>query len=266
MPDGAAGALADRVALVTGGASGIGLATAVALASDGATVFMGVRDTAHGRSVAADAASRSLDVRVVAMDVSDARSVADGFDEIDAAGRLDIVVNNAGMDMVGRAETLSEIDWDQCLDTNLKGPFLVARQAIPRMRATGGGVIVNVSSNAGLVARADEPAYSTSKAGLLMLTRSLARAHAEDRIRVNAVCPGPVGDTAIMDRNLARAPDRSAALESYLRKSPLAAAWGRLIDPGEVAALIRFLCSDVAVMITGATITIDGGKSLDGPG
>jgi NAD(P)-dependent dehydrogenase (short-subunit alcohol dehydrogenase family) len=199
------------------------------------------------------------------MDVSDAQSVASAFLEIDGAGRLDIVVNNAGIDMVGRAETLSEIDWDRCLDTNLKGPFLVARQAIPRMRATGGGVIVNVSSNAGLVARADEPAYSTSKAGLLMLTRSLALAHAEDRIRVNAVCPGPVGDTGIMERNLRGAPDPAAALASYVAKAPLAHAWGRMIDPAEVAAAIRFLCSDAAVMITGATIAVDGGKSIAGP-
>jgi NAD(P)-dependent dehydrogenase (short-subunit alcohol dehydrogenase family) len=258
--------LAGRVAIVTGGATGIGLATARALAADGATVVVGVRDLARGRRVAADESARGLDVRAVRMDVSDADSVASAFLQIDGAGRLDIVVNNAGIDMVGRAESLSEIDWDRCLDTNLKGPFLVARQAIPRMRATGGGVIINVSSNAGLVARADEPAYSTSKAGLLMLTRSLARAHAQDRIRVNAVCPGPVGDTGIMDRNLAAAPDRSAALESYLQKAPLAAALGRLIHPGEVAALIRFLCSDMAVMITGATVAIDGGKSVDGPG
>ena len=99
-----------------------------------------------------------------------------------------------------------------------------------------------------------------------MLTRSLARAHAEDRIRVNAVCPGPVGDTGIMDRNLAEAADPAAALASYLAKAPLAAAWGRLIEPAEVAAMIRFLCSDEAAMITGATVPIDGGKSLDGAG
>jgi NAD(P)-dependent dehydrogenase (short-subunit alcohol dehydrogenase family) len=127
-------------------------------------------------------------------------------------------------------------------------------------------VIVNVASNAGLVARADEPAYSTSKAGLLMLTRALALAHAGDRIRVNAVCPGPVRDTGIMDRNLARATDPAAALASYLGKAPLAAAWGRLIDPAEVAAMIRYLCSDAAAMITGATIAIDGGKSTQAPG
>ena len=200
------------------------------------------------------------------MDVSDARSVADAFGVLDGAGRLDIVVNNAGINTVGRVEDLSESDWDACLDTNLKGAFLVARQAVPRLRSTGGGAIVNVASNAGLVARADEPAYSVSKAGLLMLTRSLALAHAEDRIRVNAVCPGPVGDTRIMDGNLAQAADPAAALASYLRKAPLAEAWGRLIEPAEVAALIRFLCSDAAVMITGAVVAIDGGKSAGGPG
>lgn len=258
--------LQGRVALVTGGATGIGLATARALASDGAIVYIAARDLARGLRATADAAARGLDIRAIRMDVSDAQSVEAAFLAVDDAGRLDIVVNNAGIDMVGRVEDLSEIDWDRALDTNLKGPFLVARLAIPRMRATGGGAIVNVASNAGLVARADEPAYSTSKAGLLMLTRSLARAHAEDRIRVNAVCPGPVGDTGIMDRNLAEAPDPAAALASYLRKAPLAAAWGRLIKPGEVAALIRFLCSDMAAMITGATIAIDGGKSIDGPG
>jgi NAD(P)-dependent dehydrogenase (short-subunit alcohol dehydrogenase family) len=258
--------LTGRVALVTGGATGIGLATAQALATDGAAVYIGVRDMARGRRVAAEESARGLDIRTIPMDVSDAQSVAESFAEVDDAGRLDIVVNNAGINMVGRVEALSELDWDTCLDTNLKGPFLVARQAIPRMRSTGGGVIINVASNAGLVARADEPAYSTSKAGLLMLTRSLARAHAEDRIRVNAVCPGPVGDTGIMDRNLANADDPAAAFASHLQMAPLAAARGRLIAPGEVAALIRFLCSDMAAMITGATVTIDGGKSLEGQG
>ncbi|HLO35567.1 MAG TPA: SDR family NAD(P)-dependent oxidoreductase [Candidatus Deferrimicrobium sp.] len=258
--------LAGRVAVVTGGATGIGLATARALATDGAAVYIAVRDSARGRRVAAEESARGLDIRAVLMDVSDAESVGAAFLEVDDAGRLDILVNNAGINMVGRVEDLSEAGWDAALDTNLKGPFLVARQAIPRMRSTGGGVIVNVSSNAGLVARADEPAYSTSKAGLLMLTRALARAHAEDRIRVNAVCPGPVGDTGIMDQNLAQAPDPVAALATYLKKAPLAAAWGRLIDPDEVAALIRFLCSDAAAMITGAIVAVDGGKSLEGGG
>src|SRR4029079_18097290 len=106
---------------------------------------------------------------------------------------------------------------------------------------------------------------STSKAALLMLTRSLARAHAEDRIRVNAVCPGPVGNTGIMDRALAESSDPAATLQASLRTAPLAAAWGRVIDAGEVAALIRYLCSDAAVIITRATISLAGGKSVAGP-
>jgi NAD(P)-dependent dehydrogenase (short-subunit alcohol dehydrogenase family) len=257
--------LAGHVALVTGGATGIGLATARTLAGHGAVVYVAGRDTDRLHRVTLDASARKLALRAVTMDVTDAASVANAFAAIDAAGRLDIVVNNAGLDMIGRVEDLSEADWDACLDTNLKGPFLVTRQAIPRLRASGGGVIVNVASNAGLVARADEPAYSASKAALLMLTRSLALAHAADRIRVNAVCPGPVGDTGIMDRNLARAEDPAAALGAYVGRAPLAAAWGRLIEPAEVAAAISFLCSGAAAMITGATIAIDGGKSAAGP-
>ena len=258
--------LAGRVAFVTGGATGIGLATARALAADGATVFIAARDLERGRRAAADESARGADVRAVPMDVTDPGSVVAAFHEIDAAGRLDIVVNNAGINMVGRVEDLSESDWDAALDTNLKGAFLVSRQAVPRLRSTGGGVIVNVASNAGLLARADEPAYSTSKAGLLMLTRSLARAHAEDRIRVNAVCPGPVGNTGIMDRSLAASSDPAATLDASLRTAPLAAAWGRVIGAGEVAALIRYLCSDAAAMITGAVVAVDGGKSLEGGG
>jgi NAD(P)-dependent dehydrogenase (short-subunit alcohol dehydrogenase family) len=259
------GRLTGRVAIVTGGASGIGLATARSLAGDGAAVYLAVRDLERGRR-AVDESSPGLDLRLVEMDVTDAVAVGAAFAEMDDAGRLDIVVNNAGIDAVGRVEALSDEAWQRCIDTNLTGPFLVARAAIPRLRRAGGGVIVNVASNAGLVARADEPAYSAAKAGLLMLTRSLALAHAEDRIRVNAVCPGPVGGTGIMDRNLAAASDPPAALAGYLRRAPLAAAWGRLIEPAEVAAAIRFLCTDDAAMITGATLAIDGGKSAAGPG
>lgn len=256
--------LAGRVAVVTGGASGIGLATARILAADGAIVYLAVRDLERGRR-ASDATPGTVDIRVVRMDVTDGGSIRQAFAEIDVTGRLDIVVNNAGIDTVGRVEELSDAAWDRCLATNLTGPFLVTREAIPRLRRSGGGAIVNVASNAGLIARADEPAYSTAKAGLLMLTRSLALAHAADRIRVNAVCPGPVGGTGIMDRNLAEAADPSAALESYLARAPLAAALGRLIEPGEVAAAIRFLCSDAATMITGATLAVDAGKSAAGP-
>src|SRR3982751_5210839 len=114
------GELEGRVAVVTGGATGIGLATARALARDGAAVYIAVRDVGRGRAVAARATADGLDLRVVAMDVTDGASVATALDELDTAGRLDIVVNNAGIDMVGRIDDLSEDDWDACLDTNLK--------------------------------------------------------------------------------------------------------------------------------------------------
>jgi NAD(P)-dependent dehydrogenase (short-subunit alcohol dehydrogenase family) len=251
--------------MVTGGATGIGLATSRALAADGTTVYVAARDYGRAQTVAADGLAAGLDLRAVQLDVRDAASVANAFAMIAAdEARLDILVNNAGVDCVGRLESIDEAAWDDCLDTNLKGAFLCTRAALPMLRASHGGSIVNIASNAGLVARADEPAYSTSKAGMLMLTRSLALAHAADRIRVNAVCPGPVGGTVIMDRNLKRATDREAALAGYLARSPLAAAYGRLIEPGEIAGLVVYLCSDAATMITGATIAIDGGKSAAG--
>src|SRR5712691_7717841 len=111
--------LAGRVAVVTGGATGIGLATVRALAADGAAVYIAARDAARARRVAAEETARGFDIRAVRMDVTDAQSVAGAFVEVDDAGRLDIVVNNAGIDMSGRVESLSELDWDTCLDTNL---------------------------------------------------------------------------------------------------------------------------------------------------
>jgi NAD(P)-dependent dehydrogenase (short-subunit alcohol dehydrogenase family) len=122
-------------------------------------------------------------------------------------------------------------------------------------------VIINNASNAGLTARAHDPVYAASKAGLVMLTRSMALAHAQDRIRVNAICPGPVGDTVLMQDYIATADDPAARAESVIRAAPMAAAWGRMITPEEIAAAVLFLCSDAAVMITGAVLAIDGGKS-----
>ena len=252
--------------LVTGGASGIGLATALALGGMGMTVYVGGRREAQGRLAVESLRQAAIDGRYVQIDVRDSASVAMAFARIaDASGTLDILVNNAGVDCVGAVDELAESQWDDCFDTNLKGAFLCSRAAIPLMRSAGGGVIINNASNAGLVARANEPAYSAAKAGLVMLTRSMALAYAADRIRVNAVCPGPVARTGIMDRNLRSAVDPAAAAAGYIARAPLAAAYGRMIEPEEVAALVAYLCSDAATMITGAIIPIDAGKSA-GPG
>jgi NAD(P)-dependent dehydrogenase (short-subunit alcohol dehydrogenase family) len=201
--------------------------------------------------------------------VCDVRCEADVARLIDRAaspaGRLDILVNNAGVGLVKQITDVTEEEWDACLDTNLKGAFLASKHAIGRMRASGGGAIVNIASNAGLLPRAHDPVYSVSKGALVALTRSLALCHARDRIRVNAVCPGPVEGTRMMDEDLSKAPDRDAAVRGLIAASPLVAAYSRMITPDEVAEAVLYLVSDAAAMVTGTAIAIDGGKSLGVP-
>lgn len=254
--------LKNRIAIVTGGASGIGRATALLLARHGAKVFIGdLRLLPENNELFA-----SLCIHQQACDVrqdADVRSLVDAA--IKEAGGVDILVNNAGIGMVKQIPEVSEAEWDACLDTNFKAAFLAAKQVIPVMQRRGGGVIVNVSSNAGLLPRAHDPVYSTSKGALLSLTRSLALCHAPDQIRVNAVCPGPVGDTGMMNADLAKAADPAATAQSFIDASPLARAFGRMISPEEVAQAVLYLVSDAARMVTGTAIAIDGGKSLGVP-
>ena len=182
-----------------------------------------------------------------------------------ATGRLDIVVNNAGIGLVKQIPDVTEEEWDRVLDINFKSVFLTARHAIPHLKKAGGGSIVNVSSNAGLLPRAHDPVYSTSKGAMIALTKSLALCHAKDRIRVNAVCPGPVGDTGMMNADLAKAADPAALSQMMIDASPLAKAFKRMISPDEVAQAVSYLVSDAAAMVTGTSIGIDGGKSLGVP-
>ena len=254
--------LTDRVAVVTGGASGIGRATAMLLASHGATVFVGDYDPLPANATE----FTPLRIELLRCDV---RREADVRALIDAAvarcGGIDILVNNAGIGMVKQITEVTEEDWDACLDTNLKGAFLGCKHAIPYMRRRGGGSIVNMASNAGLLPRAHDPVYSTSKGALIALTKSLALCHSVDRIRVNAVCPGPVGETRMMNADLDRAADRAATAKQFIAASPLARAHRRMISPEEVAASILYLVSDAAAMVTGTCVAIDGGKSLGVP-
>jgi len=252
-----------KVAIVTGGASGIGRATALLLAKQGARVFVG--DYKIGPQVAAELEQAGIHLQPC--DVRKSEDVAQLVGTvISAAGGVDILINNAGTVMVGQIPELSEADWDACLDTNLKAAFLFARSVIPSMKERCGGVIVNISSNAGLLPRAHDPIYSTSKGAMNAFTRSLALSHAPDRIRVNAVCPGPVSETGIMDADLAKAADAAATAQRMIDASPLAKAFSRMITPEEVAEAVLYLVSDAAAMVTGTFIAIDGGKSLGVPG
>lgn len=254
--------LAGKVAVVTGGASGIGRATALRLARAGASVTVGdlrVTAAAIGELESAGVAVRECDVRVEA----DVERLVRGAAE--RGGGLDILVNCAGITFTRQIPEVREEEWDACLDTNLKGAFLASKHAIPWLKKQGGGAIVNMSSNAGLLPRAHDPVYSTSKGALIALTRSLALSHAADRIRVNAVCPGPVQDTRIMDDELEAAQDRDQVRQRIIAASPLCRAVGRMITPEEVAEAVAYLVSDAAAMVTGTSLAIDGGKSLGVP-
>ncbi|MCO6455170.1 MAG: SDR family oxidoreductase [Pirellulaceae bacterium] len=256
MPD-----LAGRVAVVTGGANGIGRATALVLAEHGARVLVGdikLLDENHERFAELGIRQRQCDVRLEA----DVQSL---IEEAAAdTARLDILVNNAGVGLVKPITEVTEEEWDRCLDINLKGAFFGCKHAIPWMRPAGGS-IVNIASNAGLLPRAHDPVYSISKLALVGLTRSLALCHSVDKIRVNAVCPGPVGDTGMMNADLEAAPDPDAFRQQIIGASPLARACNRMIDPREVAEAVLYLVSDAASMVTGTALAIDGGKSLGVP-
>lgn len=254
--------LTGRIAVVTGGASGIGRAIAVMLAECGVRVFVGDYDPVPENDVASQQlgiVDRRCDVRVEA----DVKALIDTA--ISEGGGLDILINNAGIGMVKPITEVSEEEWSACLDTNLKGAFLACKHAIPHLIARGGGSIVNTASNAGILPRAHDPVYSISKGALVALTKCLALCHSPDRIRVNAVCPGPVGDTRMMNADLDRVEDRQAAVGQFISASPLARAWGRMISPEEIAEAVLYLVSDAAQMVTGTSIAIDGGKSLGVP-
>jgi NAD(P)-dependent dehydrogenase (short-subunit alcohol dehydrogenase family) len=251
-----ADATSARVALITGGASGIGLATANRLAADGFALALADIDTPGlDRAVGAMSPGVALAVPtdVRSFEACDAAVSA----AVDRLGRLDALVNCAGVWVEGATDTMTEADWDRVVDVNLKGTFAMCRSAIPALEATR-GCIVNVSSDAGLWGNKGAAIYSASKGGVTVLSKALAVELAERGIRVNAVCPGDVDSPMI--RYQAETfgsgdPEGYLAklLEAYPQRPP------RFIRPDEVAELIAYLCSEKAAPITGAAISIDFG-------
>lgn len=251
----------DTAAVVTGAASGIGRAIARRLAEGGARVV----GCDFNRVETDERQDAELGIEMMSCDVRDESQLAQVVDRAAERGKMRILVNNAGIGMVKPIEEVTSEDWDRCLDTNLRGAFFGCKLAIPHMRAAGGGSIVNIASNAGLLPRAHDPVYSISKGALVSLTRSLALCHSVDRIRVNSICPGPVGETRMMNADLDQAADRDAAVQNFILASPLARAHARMISPQEVAAAAWYLVSPESAMVTGTHIAIDGGKSLGVP-
>jgi len=240
-------ALAGKVAVVTGAAGGIGAAAAKALAAAGACVALFDRDGERVAATAAEIAGASA----YPIDISEKSAVEAAFASVARDfGGLDILVNNAGIESVWTIERMPEAEWDRVLAVNLKAAMLCTQAAVPAMRARGGGAIVNVASVAGKrISFSGGASYTASKAGLLGFTRHAAFELGIDRIRVNAVCPGPTL-TPMIERNLNAA--QRKGVEAII---PL----GRWVMPEDVAAAIVFLAGDGAAMCTGTSLDIDGG-------
>lgn len=241
---------------MTGGASGIGMATATLFASEGARVSIGDVDEEKGMAVAARLRNLGRSSIFVKVDVSKSVEVRTMVEEtVRQLGSLQILVNSAGIIRLGAVPTFAEADYSSVMDVNVKGTFLACKYAIPEMIA--GGSIINIASALGLKAYEGHGAYCASKAAIIQLTKVLALECAKKGIRVNALCPGPV-ETPMLAKEINDSPDPAQSRSLFLEAVPL----GRFGKPNEVANIALFLASDEASYLTGAAIPVDGGESL----
>jgi meso-butanediol dehydrogenase/(S,S)-butanediol dehydrogenase/diacetyl reductase len=237
--------LKDKVALITGAGRGIGQAAGVRFANEGAKVVVVDIDSKEGMETVEMIESAGGEAFFVHADVSKA---ADAEKMVKVAvekfGRLDILFNNAGIELVGRVDEMPENDWDRLIAINLKGVFLGSKYAVPQMLKQGGGVIINTASAAGLFGLGGEPAYCASKGGVIALTRAMAMDYADKNIRVNCICPGPTATRL------------TKPLQSTIKKVAL----GRIAKPEEIANVALFLASDESSFVTGHPLIVDGGS------
>ena len=247
--------LADKVALITGGTSGIGRATAILFAQEGAKVALTGRDAKRGREVAEEIKKAGGEAIFIRADVSSAEECRRTVDQtLKTFGRLDILFNNAGVFFAHTILDCTEEEWDATLDIGLKGTYLMSKFSLPTMIAQGSGVIINNASGWGLVGGDAAVAYCAAKGGVVNMTKALAIDHGRQGIRVNCICPGDV-DTPMLPDDARR---RGMTWEAYLASAanrPL----GRVGQPEEIAKAALFLATDDSSFMTGAALVVDGG-------
>ena len=251
--------LAGKAALITGGTSGIGRATAVLFAREGARVAITGRDEVRGRVVLHEikaAGSEGVFIRADVRSADDCRRAVD--ETLGAFGRIDVLFNNAGVFFPHTVPDCPEEEWDRTIDVNLKGTYLMSKFALPHMIAQRSGVIVNNSSGWGLAGGDAAAAYCASKGGVVLLTKAMAIDHGRQGIRVNCICPGDV-ETPMLPED---AKGRGLSWEEYLQGAanrPL----GRIGKPDEIARAVLFLASEDASFMTGSSLVVDGGGTAD---
>ncbi len=247
--------LAGKVAIITGGGSGIGRASAIRFAAEGARLVVVDWKPEGGCETVARIQAEGGEAVFVEADVSKEadvqRMVATA---VDTFGGLDTLVNNAAVQVFGTIPETSTSDWHKVMDVNLKGAYLGCKYAIPHMIIQGGGCIVNMSSALGFVGDPAMPAYGATKGGILAMTKAMAQAHGRQNIRVNCICPGDV-DTPIVQEYFDRQPDPAAARREVAAHYAL----GRIAQPEEIAHVALFLASDESSFLTGTAIVADGG-------
>ena len=250
--------LSGKVAVVTGGGSGIGEAIAHAFADAGAKVYIAEREPKSGSAVAKAIVARGQWAKFVEVDISREESCRRCAEMVHGEndGRCDVLVNNAGVGSVGTILTTTEADMDRLYSINVKGTMFMSQAFLPGMIAAQNGSIVNLASIAGIVGVRDRFAYTTTKFAIVGMTKCMALDHAASQVRVNCICPGRV-ETPWVQARLAEYPDPAKAYAEMKSTQAL----GRMGEPKEIAAAALYLASDEAKFVTGSSLIIDGGWS-----